>query len=586
MKKALFFHLWPVLLLILLGISIFTPIYGDISHRIMGSTTAYNTQDGYQNIWNFWWAKKNCLGFCGNMWKTDYQFYPTGSSLLFETWAYPSLYLFTPLMFFGTAPATAYNVALIFAVITSLLAAYALVFHLTKKRVAAFAGALIYGLSPFVIGHVLDGQLNLASVQYFPLFLLFLIKAREEKGLLYKILTSLTLLLLGLNDYVFLLIAFMVWAIYLGYTFFTEKDSFKDFAKKNLIIFLIFLAPFLILSFNNFKQLGNFDLNGVSSWNASYSSANLKSFVTPPNYTAIGRALFSKSYESLKGVFSDKTIYLGFIATVLAGLGVFYLRKKKELWLWLAVAGTAFVLSLGPSIQIATTTWNVWLPFRLVQLVPILNIIRAPSRFVIIIYLAVAVLAGYGICFLQEKFTDKKVFRIVSVIICGLVLLEFYPVNTPETDLYMPAGYGQLMKDTSDFAILESPALWMSGLKNASNYYPIETLYFQTIHGKKIANGYVTRVDKNLIDAYADQPLVKFLVNQSHNPAIPASFETTLSRYADLYAKNLLIENPYKYLVMIKAPSWVELNNITRKTLGEYMTKTYEDDEVEIYKFK
>ncbi len=586
MKKVIFAHFLPVLLLIFLGISIFTPIYGDIGHRILGNTTSYNTQDGFQNIWNFWWAKKNCLGFCGNMWHTDYQFYPVGTSLQFETWAYPSLYLFTPLTFFGLEPAAAFNIAMIFAVVTSLLAAYALVYHLTKKRTAAFISAVIYGLSPFLIGHVLDGQLNLANIQFFPLFLLFLFKAKEEKGYLFQILAGATLLILGLNDYVFLILAFMIWLIYFIYSYFTEKNNFKVFARKNLNIFLIFLIPFLALNFVNFRDFGKFELNGPTKWDANYSAANLQSFIIPPSYTAIGKTFFENSYEKIVGIFSDKTVYIGLIPTILAALGAFYLRKRKELWLWLTLGFSAFLLALGPTFHIGNKTFDIWLPFKLVQLIPVLNIIRAPSRFTVIIFLVIAVLAGYGISFLEEKTINKRILTIIFMTICAVLLFEIYPFNLPETDLSMPLGYREIMKDTSNFAILESPTLWMTGLRNVSNYYPVETLYYQTIHGKKTSSGYVTRGDKDLLDAYAEEPLVKFLANQSKSATLPPSLETTLSRYVDIYTKNLLVDNPYKYLVMLKAPIWKNLNDITQKTLDGHLVKFYEDDEVEIFTFK
>ncbi len=587
MKKALFFHFIPVILLIALGISIFTPIYGDIGHRIMGSTTAYNTQDGYQNIWNFWWAKKNCLGFCGDMWNTDYQFYPLGTSLLFETWAYPSLYVFTPLMFFGLEAVTVYNFALIFAVVASLLAAYALVYYLTKKRSAAFTGAIIYGISPFVLGHVLDGQLNLSNVQYFPLFLLFLMKSRDEKSKTFQILAGITLLLLGLNDYVFLILAGLAWLIYIIYTYFQYKSDFKLLLKKNLMIFLIFAIPFVALSFNNFRSFGQFELSGPTKWDAEYSSANLISFIQPSTYTLIGSTFFSSTVNDRSdGIYSDKTIYIGLTAALLAAVGVFSLRKNKELWLWLGLGLTGFVLALGPSLQVGKATWLKWLPFKAIQLVPLFNIIRAPSRFVVITFLVISVLAGYGVSFIIEKQKSKQAVAIVLSIIIAVLLAETYPINSPETDLYMPIGYKKIMEDKSDFAILESPILWMSGLRNASNFYPIDTLYFQTIHGKKTANGYVTRTKKDLIDSFADEPLVKFLVNQSLNKPVPASFETTLSRYADLYAKNLLNENPYKYLVMPKNPDWKDSNNSVREILGKSLTKFYEDEEIEIYTFK
>ena len=172
MKKWVKTHGLALWFLAIIGLAIFLPILPDLEHRIIGDLAAQNAKDAYQNVWKFWWAKKNCLGFCGNMWQTDFQFYPFGTSLLFETWAYPSLFIFAPLMFLGIGAVTAYNLGLIFAILASLLGAYFLIFYLTKSQLASTLGATLYGISPFVIGHMMDGQLNLVNVQYSPLFLL------------------------------------------------------------------------------------------------------------------------------------------------------------------------------------------------------------------------------------------------------------------------------------------------------------------------------------------------------------------------------------------------------------------------------
>jgi len=446
--------------------------------------------------------------------------------------------------------------------------------------------AIVFVLSPYVTGHILDGQLNLVNVQYFPLFLLFLLKSDDEKGHLFKILCGITLLLLGLNDYVYLLFALMVWGIFLLYKFFSNRTILSSLMKRNLIILATFSIPFLLLSSVNIWKMKHFALSGVTKWNAEYSSTNIVSLATPPNFTIVGQKFFGNSYQNYSGIFSDKTMYVGVTVLLLAGLGVIYLKKKKELWLWLGILLSSFILALGPMLQISTLKVSAWLPFGILQYLPILNIIRAPSRFMVLVFLCLAILSGYGVCFIWEHVKSRTATIIILAMALAGLLIEYYPVNAPETDLYMPKGYKMIMEDKSDFSILESPALWMTGLDNSAAYYPIEGLYYQTIHQKKMANGYVTRGTNDLLDSYADTPLLKYLVTSKAQDNLPGALRSNMIRYKETYINNLLYENPYKYLVVVKESAYSILNDNIKLTLEGHIVPFYKDSEIEIYTFK
>jgi hypothetical protein len=165
-------------------------------------------------------------------------------------------------------------------------------------------------------------------------------------------------------------------------------------------------------------------------------------------------------------------------------------------------------------------------------------------------------------------------------------MAELFPFHLPVTDIYIPGGYREIMKDTSDFAIIETPTIWMSGLSNSGGHYPIEVLYYQTLHQKRIAGGYITRMPKDLDEAYAEIPILRFMINKSKNTGISTEITAIRERYGESYIQGLKLDNPYKYLVVLKHPLWTELNNDIIKTLGDYIELQYRDAEIEIYRFK
>ncbi|HEX9118113.1 MAG TPA: hypothetical protein VGA61_18755, partial [Anaerolineae bacterium] len=78
--------------------------------------------------------------------------------------------------------------------------------------------------------------------------------------------------------------------------------------------------------------------------------------------------------------------YLGILPLVLVGLAI-GLRRGRQVWAWLALAGVAFVLALGPYA----------LPHGWLTLLPGFGQLRAPARFGFVADLALAALAAAGL---------------------------------------------------------------------------------------------------------------------------------------------------------------------------------------------
>jgi len=130
--------------------------------------------------------------------------------------------------------------------------------------------------------------------------------------------------------------------------------------------------------------------------------------------------------------------------------------------------------------------WNIF-GFKLYMpsffMYKILPMYRAYCRFGIVLMLAVAVLAGFGLKFILERFKSNKTKIIVTILACGLVLFEFW--NWPPYKVIdvsrVPAVYYWLKNQPKDTVIAEYPL----DADSPNEMYK----FFQTAHEKRIING-------------------------------------------------------------------------------------------------
>ena len=575
MKSAIKKHIIPIIIFAGVGLFVYLPILGSINSKILGNVTPTNIKDGFQFIWNFWWAKKTCLGMCGDFWYTNYQFFPTGTSLLFHNFSYINLIIMLPIMFLGISPVGAYNLSLIIAIIFSSIGSYFLVYHLTKNKYSSFISGLIYGISPFLIGHILDGQFDLAIIQFLPFWLLFLIKSEESKKIIYPIIAGILLFIIALTSPSFIIIIFPVWTIWIIYKLISNPKKYQNIFKKNLLILVIFLIPFIFFFYKNYKAANSFNVNGSTKWNSEHFSSDLLAFITPPKATFLGEKLFNTKYEDYEGIYSDKSVYLGFSVLLLSGLGIFF-RKRKSIF-WLCIGILALILSLGPKLHMNGEIVTLWMPSSALEKLPIFNLLRAPSRFSVILFLSLAVLAGYGVTFIIQKFKTSYLKIFITTIIALLVIFEYFPFYKNIRNLNIPKGYEKIKEDKEDFAILEIPLIWMSGLENKGGTRQ-EALYYQTYHEKEIAGGYITRIEKNTWESHRDIKILDFIMKEQNRMSSPNQ-ETlrVLEKYIVNNPKEILANNKFKYLVIYKTQQ-IELNNKIKNVLDNNLKLYFEDD--------
>ena len=137
-------------------------------------------------------------------------------------------------------------------------------------------------------------------------------------------------------------------------------------------------------------------------------SADLAGWFTPTALHPLwGTDWVARLREVQEGVapFKDvNTVFLGFVTLLLAliGAGVLW-RKKTRGWIWAAIVSALF--TLGPLLQIYGQTLydfdglesSVPMPFLLLHYIPFVKGNRTANRWSIVLMLALAILAAWGV---------------------------------------------------------------------------------------------------------------------------------------------------------------------------------------------
>lgn len=114
----------------------------------------------------------------------------------------------------------------------------------------------------------------------------------------------------------------------------------------------------------------------------------------------------SPSYQGLGGTnFEETYVYIGILPLVLVPLSWRARHRPEVPFLWLAALGAA-LLSMGDFLPL----------YRLTQKLPGFNLFRAPARWSVIVSLALALLAAYGL----DEFVRRPVGRRLRIGLIGM----------------------------------------------------------------------------------------------------------------------------------------------------------------------
>jgi hypothetical protein len=508
-------------------------------------------EDRDQNLWNLWWVKESLLHL-KNPFHTDFIYYPDGVSLYFHTLNPLNGVISLPVqLFFGTV--AAYNFIVFFSFVMAGIGSYLLLLHLTRRPAAAFCASLIFVFAPYHMG-TLKGLMQLISLEWLPFYVLFLLRATRplawlpwrkrwpEIGA-----ASLCLILTALTDWYYTIFLLSFTLLYLGWRVAVEplaiawKNRRKNRPSRSETSPLALEAPFYEgsptgtpagkgyfrpLFFNVLAPAGLigllFGLAIFPLLRAMFAEMGTTNYYLPDpndtlNYSADLLALFIPgSTSTLFGWIGTNVlttrnvsgpmaaqVFLGYLPLGLGLLGL-VVAKRSRFW---GVSGLLFtILALGPALRLNGPQPGWWMPYALIENLPVIKIMRSPDRFIVMTMLCLAVCAGYGLAWLMERLDSRlakvKIYparltpgrfsglklnnKLVAAALSGLLIAELLQIPYPVNSYKVSPFFVQLGQDSADYSLLELPA-------QGGYWSGADRMAEQAVHHKRIFDGYISR---------------------------------------------------------------------------------------------
>lgn len=471
-------HLLPLGVYLALAIVVTYPLVLQFGTHIPG-----DGRDGWQNYWDYWWLR-TALASGQNPYRMPLIYAPYGAPLYLHTLNLFNGLLSLPFQLaFGLT--AAYNAVVLISLTLAAYFAMNLVGYVSNSRRAGFIGGVIYAFGSYHLTQLL-GHMNLLASEWLPAYILCLLVAAEATGR--RRLTAISLgivalILLALCDWQYVLFAAVFTILYVGWATVARRSLGPPLAAAAigagwLVLALPLLLPTVRAVRATAGKLG-------AALGPERFSADLLSFVVPSPLHPWWGAAAERIGVLAVALPAERAIFLGYLPLLLGALGCWFGRRKAAFWALVALA--AALLALGPTLQIAGRPYaGVPLPYQLLQLIPGVNISRGPARFAILTTLCLAVLAGLALSEVARRVSPARRPRLAALatpLLIAALLAEHLAVPYPLSAVVPSPFYQQLAAAREAGSVLEIPLVMTRAT----------SLYGQTVHGRPIVGGYLSR---------------------------------------------------------------------------------------------
>jgi hypothetical protein len=178
---------------------------------------------------------------------------------------------------------------------------------------------------------------------------------------------------------------------------------------------------------------------------------------------------------------------------------------------WAAIGALFFLWALGPHLIVFGTNTGMILPQAVLRYVPLVNNARMPGRAIVVAYLALAVLASVAVAGWRSR-PRGRVAVLAAVALA--VIVDYLPAPFPVVALDRPTLYDTLRDRAEPGAVCELPLGIRHGF-GERGAFDDRVLFYQTIHRRPIAGGFVARLPRSVAIAYEADPLFEGLLSLS-----------------------------------------------------------------------
>ncbi|MCE7988021.1 MAG: hypothetical protein DYG89_43200 [Caldilinea sp. CFX5] len=479
------------------------PLAAQMGRQIPADTGS----DVWVHEWTFWWLN-HALTTGQNPYFTPLLFHPTGVELTSHNIAWLNFALWWPLQaLVGGNAALSLTYLLCFTL--NAFAMYCFAYEQAPSRAAAWLAGLVFGFWPYTLAQA--GHPNMIVLFGLPVGLLYLGRALKGGTGRQAVAAGLGLALVGIARWQLLVPAAYLFVIFVLAQLATRRALWSGFTLKQLLItgtaMLLGMAPLLgpVVLAQVTRPAGA----DLLTYEPQYAS-DLASYFMPHQQLWLWSAVAERLPPALQFPQQEIT-FIGYTVTFLLLIGL--LGAGRQALPWLIMAVVLLLLALGPVITVGRHALpELFTPYRWVEDWFFTRLLRRPDRFNSFLGFPLAMLAALGIMSLQRQLPATLAKLWTPLLTLGLAA-EYSQVPYPLTNTTAPAWYRTLAHEPEPFAIVGFPM---------NPYYADKVyMHYQTVHGKPLVGGHVSRRPK---DAYAyieNSPwLYELLYSRIMNPAV------------------------------------------------------------------
>ncbi|MFN8474211.1 MAG: 6-pyruvoyl-tetrahydropterin synthase-related protein [Anaerolineae bacterium] len=467
--------------------------------------------DPLLDAWIVSWVTRTIVSNPGNLYQGNV-FYPFTYSLAFSETLAGSLPIVAPILWLTGNPVLAQNAIVLLSFYLSALGAFLLARHLTGKTWAGIVAGVIFAFAPFRFIHF--SHTNLLSAHWMPFTLLFLHRGVETRRWRDFLAFALFFTLQALSSFYYaLFMAFVVGLFVVYYGCFKWRqlgwDALLKFVVACALAGLV-IIPFVLPYFEAQRIYG---FSRTLAETKDLSATFTDYLVAPPDNRLYGELTLSFTSKAMWP--GEHILFPGILPPLLAGIGLVaaawgWTRARRpaasrvevseaqalnsrssliDQGFYALLGVSAFILSFGPILQLNGYDTGVPLPYLfLYSFVPGFKGTRAPVRFDMLVMLAVAILAAYGVTRLGVWLSARWGSVGATAVTAGLVvviLIEYasFPIGTAPIQVgeSVPEVYRWLAQQPPGGVVLELPI-------NTDDEF--KYMYFSTYHWQPIVNGH------------------------------------------------------------------------------------------------
>ena len=288
------------------------------------------------------------------------------------------------------------------------------------------------------------------------------------------------------------------------------------------LVSAVLLSPVLYAVSLRIRDVG-FESSSIL-WRSSTPGVDLVSFFLPNPNHVLAPAAIRDWLSPRADLYLENVASLPFVAllTVIAALRTGW--RSPRFWMVLTIAFA--LLALGPFVHVAGVNTDVPGPWAIARYLPLVRLARAPARLTIVALLGLSMLFACALCHLADRWPGRR--RLLLAAVAAVMIVELVPAPRPLYSAAIPRFYQRVAASPDDRRVLELPVGVRDGTSSIGSF-SARSQFFQTVHGKPLIGGYLSRVSRRRIAEIRQDPVLDALITLSEGGTLDAAREHTLT---------------------------------------------------------